>query len=152
MNELTKRVLDLAYSRKGWNQVELAEALGVGKNNVTNWKARGIPYSMLPKAAEKIGCTVDELLTGKTQAAQKARTVTEWGITVTEEGFLFAAEFDKLQEPFKKQIHDLVHGMVGTVKREEVKAPARTSVQPPTQKSSQKPGKAADERQGKRTN
>lgn len=146
---MTKRVLALALDRRGWDQTQFASQMGVEKAAVTNWKnpKRGFPFSQLPRAAEKIGCTVDELLTGTAPATNSAaRTVTEWGITVTEAGFIFAAEWDKLDEPEKTQIHNLVHGLVGKIKRDELKKPIKGSAPLSTSRTEPKGPKSPTER------
>lgn len=155
MNDLTKRVLDLAFHLKKWNLVEFANAMNVEKQHVNNWKERGIPHSRLPKAAQVLGVTVDELLTGvhPVNPPEEPRTVTHWGITVTEAGFLLAKEWDQLQEPEKTQIHNLVHGIVGKLRREEVHKTANVSLQPsgrtPSSKPAERSRKSAQERHRK---
>ena len=55
---------------KGYKQDELAEALGVSAQAVSKWENDlSCPDIMtLPALAEKLGCSVDELLTGKGEA------------------------------------------------------------------------------------
>lgn len=55
---------------KGYKQDELAEMLGVSAQAVSKWENDlSCPDIMtLPALAEKLGCTVDELLTGKGEA------------------------------------------------------------------------------------
>ena len=57
---------------KGLKQDELAEALGVSAQAVSKWENDlSCPDIMLlPTLAEKLGCTVDELLTGKEEAKE----------------------------------------------------------------------------------
>lgn len=55
---------------KGYKQEELAEMLGVSAQAVSKWENDlSCPDIMtLPTLAEKLGCSVDELLTGKGEA------------------------------------------------------------------------------------
>lgn len=57
---------------KGLKQEELAEALGVSAQAVSKWENDiSCPDIMtLPHLAEMLGCTVDELLTGKGEARE----------------------------------------------------------------------------------
>lgn len=55
------RALRLAR-RKGWNQKQFGERMGVLPANVTNWKARGLPMDQAPKAAEVLEISVGQLL------------------------------------------------------------------------------------------
>ena len=55
------RVLKLA-ERRQMTQADLARALGVERQDVTNWKARGMPANRLAAAAQTLGCSVDYLL------------------------------------------------------------------------------------------
>lgn len=53
----------LEHARKhDISDVEVAEAFGVPKQNFSNWKRRGMPVAMNQKAADFIGCTLDELV------------------------------------------------------------------------------------------
>ena len=58
--------MSLSDKRKaaGFTQNDLAEALGVGQSTVAMWET-GQAYpraALLPKIAQVLGCTVDELL------------------------------------------------------------------------------------------
>ena len=57
---------------KGYKQEELAEMLGVSAQAVSKWENDlSCPDIMtLPILAEKLGCTVDELLTGRSEAKE----------------------------------------------------------------------------------
>lgn len=55
------RLLGWAKQRN-WNQSALAREMGVSPQDVTNWKARGLPPDMFLRAADVIGRSVDELL------------------------------------------------------------------------------------------
>lgn len=57
---------------KGYKQDELAEMLGVSAQAVSKWENDiSCPDIMtLPALAEKLGCTVDELLTGKDEVKE----------------------------------------------------------------------------------
>ena len=48
---------------RGLTQVELAEAIGVSQVTVSDWERRGImpKADKLPKIAEVLGCSIDEL-------------------------------------------------------------------------------------------
>jgi len=59
------RIIDKALAlakERGMNQSQFAEAVGVAPANVTNWKARDLPPSMLSKVAAVLGTTVDGLI------------------------------------------------------------------------------------------
>ena len=50
--------------KKGMNQKDLAAAIGVDRSTITKWE-NGTSYPrawMLPKIADVLGCTVDDLL------------------------------------------------------------------------------------------
>lgn len=47
------------------NQTSLARFLGVAPQDITNWKARGIPKDKIVPIAMKIGCRSEWLLTGE---------------------------------------------------------------------------------------
>lgn len=52
-------------SKKNMSQIELANKLGVRANTLSQWEAgtRNPKIELLPRLAEILGCTVDELLT-----------------------------------------------------------------------------------------
>ncbi len=57
---------------KGYTQEQLAEIMGVTAQAVSKWE-NDISYpdiTSMPMLAQKLGCTVDELLTGKESAPQ----------------------------------------------------------------------------------
>lgn len=66
--------MDLSYARRrsGLLQRQVAEALGVSTGAVAMWDTgRNKPrVDMLPKIAKLYGVTVDELLSGKEEAAE----------------------------------------------------------------------------------
>ena len=68
-----KRIAHLR-KEKGLTQEDLANAMGVSPQAVSKWENdQTCPdISALPKLAEILGVTVDELLTGKTEEAQPA--------------------------------------------------------------------------------
>lgn len=53
--------LELALKR-GMNQTQFAEALGVKPQHVTNWKQRGLPPERLEEVSRLLNCSVDYLL------------------------------------------------------------------------------------------
>lgn len=70
-NTLGERIAEKRRA-KGLKQDELAEALGVSAQAVSKWENDlSCPDIMLlPTLAEKLGCTVDELLTGKEEVKE----------------------------------------------------------------------------------
>lgn len=81
-NEDTKagrRSIDLALKRAkelGWNQTAFATRMGVLAQDVTNWKARGMPTDKLEEASKVLGRSVDWLL-GR-EAPSKSSTRASW--------------------------------------------------------------------------
>lgn len=72
MTTLGERIAQLR-KEKGLKQDELAEMLGITPQAISKWENdQTCPdISLLPKLAEILGVTVDELLSGKTEAAVK---------------------------------------------------------------------------------
>ena len=62
---MSERPIDRALRRarsRGLNQTELANALGVDPQHITNWKRRGMPPEYHAKSADALDWSVDELL------------------------------------------------------------------------------------------
>jgi hypothetical protein len=122
------RALQLAQDRFQWNQVEFGRQLGVEKNNVTNWLARGMPAAVQIKAAKVLGITVEELQTGKAPAPPSDRLASSriaedrmpyHGHLLSESEARFAAEWGRLRSPLKAQIEALVGTLVAEQVRED---------------------------------
>lgn len=60
--DVFQRMLSLALERRGWDRAQLTRELDKRRQDLTNWKSRGIPPRELPRIARTIGCTVEELL------------------------------------------------------------------------------------------
>lgn len=56
------RALRWARTEKGWNQVRFAESFGGNRQDITNWKDRGMPADRHEAIAQILGHTVDELV------------------------------------------------------------------------------------------
>jgi transcriptional regulator with XRE-family HTH domain len=125
-NQAIDRALKIAKEKRGWNQPEFAEAMGVDKQHVTNWKRRGMPASRYEKAARILDITVDELLGGPANAVRSTSRVSDdigtYGHGVTKEGMAFAREWQKLREPLKTQVHTMVETLVAEQVRADSKA------------------------------
>ncbi len=61
-------------TRIGITQTELARRLGVRQNTITQWErgSRQPRAEMLPKLADTLGCTLDELLRTAKAAEEKS--------------------------------------------------------------------------------
>ena len=75
---LGKRIAALRREKE-WTQDALAEVLGVSPQAVSKWENdQTCPdISLLPKLAQELGVTVDELLSGKQEAAPLVQVVPE---------------------------------------------------------------------------
>lgn len=62
--------------QKGMSQAQLANTLGLDRSTIAKWETgTSMPRAnLLPKLAELLGCTVDELL--RPQAEEKEKTAT----------------------------------------------------------------------------
>jgi transcriptional regulator with XRE-family HTH domain len=75
-----QRPIDRALARAkelGMDQAAFAEAMGVDKQHVTNWKRRGMPGDRLERAALVLKCSSDYLLGLTSQPDPQADTVTD---------------------------------------------------------------------------
>jgi SOS-response transcriptional repressor LexA len=71
--EKALRVLLNWMHSKSLNQVELATKMGTDAQTITNWKRRGrLPADRFPTAVGLIGCTIDDLIAGKTAIAENS--------------------------------------------------------------------------------
>lgn len=127
-DQVTERALKIAKDRYGLNQRQFAERLGADKQHITNWLARGMPSSRHMPVAKLLKISVEELLTGEhaesvgdlVAAARIAEpSAPYFGVQLTEEAALFAAEWTKLRSPLKAQVQALIETLVGEQKREE---------------------------------
>lgn len=146
---ITLRALEIARDKHGWNQAEFADAIGADKQHVTNWKARGFPPARYAKAAQVLGITVEELISGKKQAQDAPHpsrieepSVAAYDVKVTPEAMMFAAEYLKLPKALQSQVSALVHMMVAELAREARVTPSG----PKTPKTSIKPSQRRTER------
>lgn len=56
------QVLRLAWERRKWRRADLIRELDVTKQDLTNWKRRGVPSNRYALIAKKIGCAIEDLL------------------------------------------------------------------------------------------
>lgn len=67
------KLIKLIRARKGMNQSELAELIGVTQGVISSWE-NGLyapSIAKLPELARILGCTVDELLEGLSTEKEK---------------------------------------------------------------------------------
>jgi transcriptional regulator with XRE-family HTH domain len=123
------RVLEMARA-KGMNQVKFAEKMHVAPQHVTNWKSRGMPPEHLPKAADVLGCRVDDLLgrpdASKYKPLQRAsqdvsRLHSAWPFTISRE------IYDRLPAHRKADINSFINAIVSVNESEQSGNEANTS-------------------------
>ncbi|MDG4866560.1 helix-turn-helix domain-containing protein [Guyparkeria sp. 1SP6A2] len=64
--------IEQIIEEKGLNKARFCELMGVGTSYFSNWKRRGFPAKRLPKAAEILGVSVEELTSGDIAPNQSA--------------------------------------------------------------------------------
>lgn len=138
-DQVTERALKIAKDRFGWNQRQFAEKLGADKQHITNWLARGMPSSRHMPVAKLLKMSVEELLTGEhaenvgdliAAARISEPSFVAYGVKLTEDAVLFAAEWAKLPKSLQSQITALVHVMAGELARDERKKPKGSDLRP----------------------
>lgn len=132
MKERTIDMVMRVAKERGLNSTEVAKVMGIGKQTLTNWKTRGLPPAMNQKAADFIGCTIDELLGRPSPPRGVADARPMYGFGLTADGAHVGAEWQKLDEPLKSQILTLIETLVARQKREArsragARDPARNS-------------------------
>ena len=58
------RVIRLAWERRKWKRADLIREFDVRKQDLTNWKRRGVPAARHAEIARKLGCSIEEFLYG----------------------------------------------------------------------------------------
>lgn len=91
---LGKRILELRLSF-GWNQVQLAEKIGVSKQTVSNWENENIQPSieMLVRLAKLFHTSTDYLL-----GLSDSQTINVDGLPIT-----FVAHLTQIIEDYKQK-------------------------------------------------
>ncbi|MFI9652921.1 helix-turn-helix domain-containing protein [Guyparkeria halopsychrophila] len=64
--------IEQIIEEKGLNKARFCELMGVGTSYFSNWKRRGFPAKRLPKAAEILGVSVEELTSDDISSSQSA--------------------------------------------------------------------------------
>lgn len=124
-DQVTERALKIARERHGWNQPKFAEMVGVEKQHVTNWLSRGMPGNRYASVAAALKITVDELLGGKSAGTSfnppkiAEKMVSAYGVALSEDSVLFAAEWAKLPPALRQKVSDLVTMTVAEIARDE---------------------------------
>jgi hypothetical protein len=99
-----ERLLAVARERCGWDRPTLTAQLGATKQQLTNWRQRGVPPRAWPSIARKLGITVEALLSDqRTKTKREPDTV----LTVTR------GELEEM-EPAAR---DLVMQLISAIKR-----------------------------------
>jgi len=138
---ITVRALALARDLKKWNQKAFADALGIDKQLITNWKKRRWPPERYAQTATLLGVSVEELMTGVKPPQEAPAAQSTHGFWPTREGAQVGAEWDKIKDESVKQfIQNVIFGHVGAQVRGEapptITAPARpTGPQAPVRPS-----------------
>lgn len=109
---LFDRMLRLAKERKGWTRAKLTIELGISKQTMTNWKARGVPPSAHDQIADVIGISIDELIGKRSREARKDAVFFS----------LSHRDFESLDEEQQQDVRRLVANIEGAVKRAGRKA------------------------------
>ena len=79
-----ERVIRKACERD-WSQSDLAKRIGVSPQNITNWKARGVPSDQFVKIADALDCSLDELLGRWEHAGVITQKQGEWPFKLLDE-------------------------------------------------------------------
>lgn len=99
------RALRMAKA-KGWNQSRFAAQLGVLPQDITNWKARGMPPEWHEPVATKLGCSVDELL-GRGRPTPPTHPASRWPF-----GNIPFKDFDDLDDVYKAEIGEILEDRI----------------------------------------
>lgn len=120
------RALRMAKA-KGWNQSQFAAQLGVLPQDVTNWKARGMPPEWHEPVATKLGCSVDELL-GRGRPTPPTNPASRWPFdTIPFE------DFDELDISHKLEIAEILEDRIRRLRPKVSESKrARKSLRPRT--------------------
>jgi hypothetical protein len=123
-DSVSKRVFDEVERRK-WTDAEFARQIGGGadRQHITNWRKRGFPRARYPRVAELFGWTLDELH-GNEPIKQRDNKISEpepnrYDVLVGKDASMFFSEFKKLPGSLQVQVSQLVHLMVGELRRDE---------------------------------
>lgn len=92
------RLLSVAESSRGWDRPKLTHELGASKQQIGNWKDRGVPTKEWAPIAKKLGVTVEQLIGGE-QPRRRAAGVL---LTVTQE------DVDHLDESARDLVLQLI--------------------------------------------
>lgn len=110
---VTRFALDLAFERKGWDQAQFAEKMGLTKAAVTNWLSRRMPGKYYVRVGELLGCTAEELARAGTPGkGPRESTKVIFGVELSPEAAHFAAEWMALRSPLRAQFQAMVQSLV----------------------------------------
>lgn len=106
--------------KKGWDQTEFAEKIGVtDRQVVNNWKRRGMPAKYHSKVAGVFGITVEQLLARTPAKGPREPVQTVYGFELTPEAARFAADWQALRGPWKAQVQLMVQQLLQDQARDD---------------------------------